>query len=87
MFATCPADELLDMTLAHAEVLASKPIDSLVESKRVVVEPLLPAMRAARDREDEAFKLLLGSPANIEALRAFAEKREPDFAAIDALDP
>mgnify|MGYP006216889355 CR=1 FL=1 len=32
-------DELLDVTMQHAQVLAAKPISSLVESKRVVVEP------------------------------------------------
>ena len=30
-------------------------------------------------REDEAFQRLLGTPENLEAMGAFAEKREPDF--------
>jgi hypothetical protein len=64
--------------------LASKPIDSLVESKRTIVEPLRAELAAARERENAAFVRLMGTPANIEALAAFAERREPDFAAIDA---
>jgi enoyl-CoA hydratase/carnithine racemase len=78
---TSPA-ELLDVTLQHAQVLAAKPISSLIESKRVVVEPIREQIQAARQRENAAFAKLLGGPANTEALRAFAERREPDFATI-----
>jgi enoyl-CoA hydratase/carnithine racemase len=78
---TSPAD-LLEVTLQHAQVLAAKPISSLVESKRVVVEPIREQIQAARQRENAAFAKLLGGPANTEALRAFAERREPDFATI-----
>lgn len=77
-------DELMGECQRAAEVLASKPIDSLIETKRTIVEPLRAEIDAARRRENEAFLRLLGRPANIEALTAFAERREPDFAAIDA---
>jgi len=77
-------EELMDTTLAHARVLASKPISSLMEIKATIVEPTIAAIRAARERENAAFAVLMGAPANIEALTAFAEKREPDFAAVDA---
>lgn len=80
----CPPEQLLDTTLEHARVLASKPISSLVEIKRTIVEPSRAAIRAARERENAAFQRLMGAPANMEALTAFAEKREPDFAAVDA---
>jgi len=80
----CPPDELMDVTMAHARVLAAKPIDSLMESKAAINAPLVAEIRAARDREDAAFGRLMGAPANLEALTAFAEKRTPDFAAIDA---
>jgi enoyl-CoA hydratase/carnithine racemase len=72
----CPPDELLATALDHAHVLASKPVSSLVETKRVIVEPSRDAVRAARRREDAAFARLLGSAANQDALRAFAEKRD-----------
>ena len=78
-------EELLPTTLAHARVLAAKPISSLVECKRVIIEPLQTEITAARARENEAFRRLLGAPANIEAMSAFAERREPDFAAADRL--
>jgi len=80
----CPPDELLPTTMTHARTLASKPISSLIEIKRSIVEPTRAAIRAARERENGAFSRLMGAPANIEALTAFAEKREPDFAAVDA---
>jgi len=81
-FRVCEPDALLDVTMQHAQILASKPISSLVESKRVIVEPLKASIRDARKREDAGFAALLGGPANQEALRAFAERREPDFATI-----
>jgi enoyl-CoA hydratase/carnithine racemase len=80
----CPPEQLLAETLRHARVLASKPISSLIETKRVIVEPWRPEIDAARAREGQAFQRLLGAPANVEALAAFAEKRAANFAAIDA---
>jgi enoyl-CoA hydratase/carnithine racemase len=81
-FRVCAPEELLEVALQHARVLAAKPISSLVESKRVIVEPIRTSIREARHREDAGFAKLLGGPANQEALRAFAERREPDFATI-----
>lgn len=80
----CPPDDLLPTTMAHARVLASKPISSLIEIKQSIVEPTRAAIRAARERENHAFSRLMGAPANVEALTAFAEKRAPDFATVDA---
>ncbi|MDH4171864.1 MAG: enoyl-CoA hydratase-related protein [Acidimicrobiia bacterium] len=79
----CQPDELMDVTLAHARILAAKPISSLMACKRTIVEPLRDTMRAAHHRENEAFAVLIGSPANIEAVTAFAEKRPPNFDGID----
>ncbi len=79
----CAPDDLMAETMRHAQVLASKPINSLVETKRTIVEPMRAEFAAARRREDAAFGVLLGGPANIESLIAFAERREPDFSAID----
>jgi enoyl-CoA hydratase/carnithine racemase len=80
----CEPADLLEETMRHARVLASKPISSLVETKRTIIEPLQGEIAAARERENQAFQRLMGGPANLEALRAFAEKREPDFAGVDA---
>ena len=75
----CEPDELLPEARRHAELLAARPISSLVAVKRTMTEPLREQVRAARDRENAAFAELMGGPANLEALTAFAEGREPDF--------
>ncbi len=72
-------DELLDVAMDHARRLAARPIASLVASKRLLNAPLADGIADARRREDRTFASLLGGPANAEALRAFAEKRSPDF--------
>lgn len=78
----CEPGQLLDVTMQHAAVLASKPISSLVTSKRTIIEPLRQSVAAAREREHAGFLALLGGPANSEALAAFVERREPDFSKI-----
>jgi enoyl-CoA hydratase/carnithine racemase len=75
----CEPDELLDTTMRHAQVLARKPISSLVESKAAMNAPHRAEILAARGRENAAFAKLMAGPANREALQAFAEKRPPDF--------
>ena len=77
-------DSLMSETLEIAQVLAAKPISSLVEIKAAIVAPLATEINAARERENAAFVRLMGKPANIEALTAFAEKRTPNFEGIDA---
>ncbi len=83
VFRVCQADTLMDETMAAARTLAAKPISSLVETKATIVEPMLAALHAAHERENAAFAKLMGGPANIEAMTAFAEKREPNFDGID----
>ena len=50
--------------------------------KRTMTEPLRAGIDAARERENAAFAELMGGPANLEALTAFAEGREPDFSGL-----
>ena len=78
----CPPEELLATARHHAEVLAAKPISSLVAVKRTMTAPLRAGIASARERENAAFAELMGGPANLEALTAFAEGREPDFTAL-----
>ena len=78
-FAVVPHEQLMDETVRRAQILAGKPITSLIESKALILAPVKAQIDAARAREDAAFQRLLGAPANIEAMLAFAEKREPDF--------
>lgn len=83
VFQVCEPEDLMATTMAHADVLAAKPISSLVESKALITEPYRDHIAEARKRENAAFSRLLGAPANVEALQAFAERREPNFADID----
>lgn len=75
----CEPDDLLEEARRHAEVIAARPIASLVAVKRTMTEPLRAQVAAARQRENAAFAELMGGPANLEALTAFAEGRAPDF--------
>ena len=83
----CAPEALLPDTLELAGRIAKMPISSLVTTKRVMLDAQLPAIRDARSREEAAFVTVMGGPANLEALTAFAEKREPDFASIDDRPP
>ena len=83
VFRVCQPDTLMDETMAAARTLAAKPISSLVETKATIVEPMRAALHAAHERENAAFAKLMGGPANIEAMTAFAEKRQPNFDGID----
>ena len=64
----CEPDDLLPEARRHAEVLAARPISSLVAVKRTMTEPLRAGIAAARERENAAFAELMGGPANLEAL-------------------
>ncbi len=83
---TAPED-LMSETMRYAQHLAAKPIASLVETKRTIVSAHRELIAAARSREDQAFMRLLGQPANLEAFTALAERRPPNFAAVDAANP
>ncbi|MCB9372940.1 MAG: enoyl-CoA hydratase/isomerase family protein [Microthrixaceae bacterium] len=83
----CAPDDLLPETMERARLLATKPVASLVETKRTYTAGFRDAVAAARAREDHAFVRLLGQPANTEAFTALFERRPPDFAAVDAAHP
>lgn len=78
----CSPSSLLEEAHRHAALLAARPVSSLVAVKRTVVEPRRAGIAAARERENAAFAELMGGPANLEALAAFAEGREPDFTGL-----
>jgi enoyl-CoA hydratase/carnithine racemase len=75
-------DALLPETMELAGRIAKMPVSSLVETKRLVLAGRIDAIRSARAREDAAFAHMVGAPANLEALTAFLEKREPDFRSL-----
>ena len=82
VFRVCEPDRLLAETAHHAQILAARPISSLVAVKETMTAGRLAEVRSARDREDAQFARLMGGPANMEALAAFAEGREPDFGSL-----
>lgn len=78
----CEPDELIPTARQHAETLAGRPISSLKAVKETMTAPLRAEITAARERENAWFAALMGGPANLEALTAFAEGREPDFTGL-----
>jgi enoyl-CoA hydratase/carnithine racemase len=78
----CEPGDLLPTATSYAEKLASRPISSLVAVKATMTAPLRAGIDAARERENAFFAELMGGPANLEALSAFAKGREPDFTAL-----
>jgi enoyl-CoA hydratase/carnithine racemase len=80
----CEPDDLLPTARRYAEALAARPISSLIAVKETMTAPLRAEIAAARERENACFADLMGGPANLEALSAFAEGREPDFTDLPA---
>ena len=75
----CEPEELLAQAEARAAALAALPPEALRHTKRLLLATRDAEVRAARAREDAAFRVRVGSPENLEAVRAFFEKRAPDF--------
>jgi enoyl-CoA hydratase/carnithine racemase len=75
--AALPANEVGPKALAAAKLLASKPTGSLQAMKQLMRDGQ--AIAAVMARESEIFAARLKSPETAEALRAFAERRPPDF--------
>lgn len=71
----CEPAELLEDTRRHAEILASRPISSLMAVKRTMTEPARAEVAAARSREDACFAEMMGASANAEALAEFNRGR------------
>ena len=73
----CESEDLLPEARRHAEILASRPISSLMAVKQTIVEPTRAEITAASERENAHFAELMGAAANTEALAAFTDKRAP----------
>ena len=81
-----PRAQLLPEMCALATRIAAQPLGALRWTKRTLLAVRADGIRAARSREDAAFAVRVGSPENQEALRAFFEKRPPDFKKVPATD-
>lgn len=73
----CPPEDLLAETRRHAEVLASRPIASLMAVKQTMTAPTREGIVAATARENEQFAVLMGAAANASALADFTGKHGP----------
>jgi enoyl-CoA hydratase/carnithine racemase len=78
--ASFASTELLDATVARARDLAKWPVTALQGTKRTMLDGRRADVVAAIEREMQGMTELAMSPENIEAVTAFMEKREPDFA-------
>jgi len=78
----CAPEDLLPTTLERARRIAKMPPEALRHTKRLLLATREEGVRAARRREDEAFGVRVGSAENAQAIRAFFEKREPDFSKL-----
>lgn len=58
----------------HAEILASRPISSLMAVKHTMMEPVRPQIAAATARENAHFAELMGAQANAAALADFNKR-------------
>lgn len=74
-----PDRVLLEATLEKAREIARWPVRSLQATKRCLRAVHAEGIRIARAAEDAGMVAQAGSPENVEAIRAFLEKREPDF--------
>jgi enoyl-CoA hydratase/carnithine racemase len=71
----CEPSELITDARWHAEVLAARPISSLIAVKQTIAEPARPEIEAATARENAQFAQLLGGQANAAALADFTCRR------------
>ena len=73
----CTPDELLPEARRYAEILASRPISSLIAVKQTIVAPTREGITAATAREIEHFAVLMGAAANADALAEFTGRSGP----------
>jgi enoyl-CoA hydratase/carnithine racemase len=74
-----PDAEVLDAALAKAREIAQHPVAALRATKRTLRLAHAAGIRAALEAEEAGMRAQAGSPENVEAVRAFLEKRPPDF--------
>ncbi|MDG5483554.1 enoyl-CoA hydratase/isomerase family protein [Mycolicibacterium gadium] len=70
----CEPDDLLAEARRHAEILAARPISSLMAVKQTIIAPTREGIVAATERENGHFAVLMGAAANAAALADFTGK-------------
>jgi enoyl-CoA hydratase/carnithine racemase len=82
----CAPEDLIEEAGQVAAEIAANPIPSLVATKKLMLDAgRAESALAASRREMAAYVPLVGGPANAEAVAAFIEKRDPDFASIPGI--
>jgi len=81
-----PREQLVPEMMELAAKIAAQPLGSLRWTKRMLLAVRKDGIAAARAREDAGFAVRVGSPENVEALKAFLEKRTPDFRGVSSAD-
>ena len=76
-------DQVVDRAIELAEPLTDGPTAAYVETRRLLVEASHDAPGPALSREQEVQGRLGNAPGHLEGLKAFLEKRAPDFRATD----
>ena len=76
-----PDDDLMSTAMSRAHMLAAKSLTSLIATKRAMTAPRRDALHEANRLEMQQLLQLLDGPACEEGLRAFFEKRQPNFLA------
>jgi enoyl-CoA hydratase/carnithine racemase len=74
-----PDEVVVAAALGKAREIARHPVSALQATKRTLRAAHDAAVRRALEVEDEGMRRQAGSPENVEAVRAFLEKRPPDF--------
>ena len=74
-----PDADLLGATLEKAREIAQWPTSALVAIKKTMNAAHRAAIEQALEIEHAEMQAQMGSPENIEAIKAFLGKREPDF--------
>ncbi len=77
-----PPTEANALAQQQARRLATKPLSSVVETKRLLKASITPAVLERMREEGAIFGRMLQEPAAKEAFSAFMEKRKPDFSTL-----
>ena len=77
-----PDEKLMQVVYEKAGKLAALPLASLMQTKKLMVAPHVEAIKSAVCEEAVGLANLAGGPANVEAIKAFLDKRDPDFSNI-----
>ena len=77
-----PPTEATGLAQQQARRLATKPLSSLIETKRLLKASITPAVLDRMREEGAIFGRMLQEPAAKEAFGAFLDKRKPDFSSL-----